>query len=338
MLQSTLFVFLLCGATMSDSAVSSYEETLEECDDDCEKYEALALKAVQMAFNPCKASGKIATSLGIGAKVGALCTAVFNALALKICTWAAPMVTTMIVNTTCKQIVNMDKNLSESVKNNKLVMFAHEIAVKVSPVCLSEQEKATKFGEVAANQLLADGTLCRKCLAPDDEKFFKSCRRCRNPHSWWYGTLIQQQKCGTEPKWENGRRCALGTTCRACENKATFWVTKAFTACGTEILSDGTRCALGTTCKKCKNSPTMWYSKLFTACGTEPGFPDGTSCFPGTSCRRCRNTATWWNGDRPGHKCGKEPCWRRGKSCRFNCRQCCNGYNRNRWTGKGTCK
>lgn len=92
------------------------------------------------------------------------------------------------------------------------------------------------------------------------------------------------------PCWGDGKLCGLGTTCKVCCDDASWWGTKAMTACGKEPQwKDGARCAVGTTCKRCKNKATYWTSKMFTACGQERCLPKGRKCAKGTSCKRCCN-------------------------------------------------
>jgi len=106
---------------------------------------------------------------------------------------------------------------------------------------------------------------------------------------------------GEEPMWDVGALCALGTTCNQCQNEATYWWGKAFTACGNEpkTWTDGTRCALGTTCNVCQNSATYWPGLVFTACGSEPCWGEGTTCGSGTTCNTCcsgnsNNNCPWY--------------------------------------------
>jgi Trypsin len=58
-------------------------------------------------------------------------------------------------------------------------------------------------------------------------------------------------------------------------------------------LPDGTLCGLGTTCDRCTNSATYWYSKAMTACGTEPCWPYRTICGAGTTCNQCCHGYSW---------------------------------------------
>lgn len=61
--------------------------------------------------------------------------------------------------------------------------------------------------------------------------------------------------CGSEPKWPDGTGCALGTSCNACENEATWWSKSSAYKCGMEY-------------KKCGFSSMehykTWYGVLFT--------------------------------------------------------------------------
>jgi len=111
----------------------------------------------------------------------------------------------------------------------------------------------------------------------------QSDKAMENAASW-------QAFADTGPCWEDGDLCGLGTTCKVCCDKATWWGTKAMTACGKEPQwKDGARCAMGTTCKRCQNKASYWHSKLFTACGSERCLPKGRKCAKGTSCKRCCN-------------------------------------------------
>jgi Trypsin len=58
-------------------------------------------------------------------------------------------------------------------------------------------------------------------------------------------------------------------------------------------LSDGSLCGLGTTCHQCAKPATYWYSKAMTACGTEPCWPYRTVCGAGTTCNQCCNGYSW---------------------------------------------
>lgn len=115
-------------------------------------------------------------------------------------------------------------------------------------------------------------------------------------------TLTYCEGTGCENKkmvnpWNDGSLCRLGTTCGNCDNKATYWYSKAFTACGLELKwSDGAICAKGTTCNACKNSATYWYSKAFTACGSEPKWQDSSICALGMTCNACANGSSYWYG------------------------------------------
>merc|ERR1719195_1403535 len=65
-----------------------------------------------------------------------------------------------------------------------------------------------------------------------------------------------------------------------------YWHSKLSHACGKEPLwEDGRRCAAGTSCKRCKNGSSYYYSKAWTACGQEHPWGDGTVCLDGTSCK-----------------------------------------------------
>jgi hypothetical protein len=163
-------------------------------------------------------------------------------------------------------------------------------------------------------QCLPDGTKCHVIY---------TCQNCCNEARQSGGT-----RCGGA-KWTDGTICALGSTCKFCENPAGYWYEKAFTACGTEPLwKDGTACALGSTCKACENEATYWWSKAFTACGTEPKWEDGKVCALGTSCNACKNTATFWDS-KFITACGDEPCWEERTVCASGttCDNCCKGFS-----------
>lgn len=129
--------------------------------------------------------------------------------------------------------------------------------------------------------------------------------------------------------WDDGTLCGLGSTCTKCNNPATYWYSKAMTACGDEPKwSDGTLCGVGTSCNACQNSATYWWSKALTACGTEAKWSDGTLCALGTTCNQCENSATYWPAA-AATKCGNEPCWTRNSYCGAGttCNSCCNGHH-----------
>lgn len=154
-----------------------------------------------------------------------------------------------------------------------------------------------------------------------------TCSSCKNHATYWYSKALTA--CGTEPKWEDGTLCGIGTTCNACLRPHTYWYSKGFTACGSEPKwSDGTVCAKGTTCNACAHPATYWWGKAFTACGSEPGWSDGTTCLAGTTCNACTHPATWWVGAAIT-KCGNEPCWKGGTVCGAGttCNSCCSGAN-----------
>jgi hypothetical protein len=130
--------------------------------------------------------------------------------------------------------------------------------------------------------------------------------------------------------WENGRICALGTTCKYCDaGKAEYWESKAFTACGTEpCWENGAQCGAGTTCTSCCNSYEFWESKAFTACGTEPCWENGAQCGAGTTCTSCCNSYEFWES-KAFTACGTEPCWGAGAICGAGttCTSCCSDAN-----------
>jgi hypothetical protein len=144
-------------------------------------------------------------------------------------------------------------------------------------------------------------------------------------------------KCGVSPRWPDGTLCGLGTTCGQCLRPATYWFTKALTACGPEpkTWADGTACGVGTTCNACIRPATYWYRYAFTMCGKEPGWQDGTLCALGSTCNACANVATYWAG-KAFTACGKEPCWGKNTLCAFgtSCSYCCKAATWY-WTGFG---
>jgi len=73
-------------------------------------------------------------------------------------------------------------------------------------------------------------------------------------------------------------------------------------------------------------------------CDIAQRYPDGTTCLMGTSCKACKNSATWWSGAFMT-KCGREPCWGRGKHCGAGttCNSCCSGADCD-WWWAGVCK
>jgi len=109
---------------------------------------------------------------------------------------------------------------------------------------------------------------------------------------------------GTEsPCLNDGEICFPSQSCHQCCNKATYWTSKMFSACGTEpCLKDGTVCLTDLSCRKCcskkpgHNEGHKWYSKGgLTACGVEPCWPSKQPCLPhfGGSCDRCCNGNTF---------------------------------------------
>ena len=115
-----------------------------------------------------------------------------------------------------------------------------------------------------------------------------------------YKSFAGEYSVEIEQVWEDGALCGLGTTCDHCANTATYWYSKAMTACGTEARwGDGALCGLGTSCNACDNPATYWPSKVFTACGAEPCWGTGTRCGKWTTEHQCCGGATcpwWWVG------------------------------------------
>lgn len=180
-----------------------------------------------------------------------------------------------------------------------------------------------------------------------------TCNLCENGHSWWVGKAITA--CGVEPCWNDGTVCLAGTTCDMCCNGA---YNALGTQCGGKAWADGTACGVGTTCNLCANGHSFWVGKAFTACGKEPcwsdntvcgagttcdlccnraynalgtqcggrAWSDGTACGLGTTCNLCRNGYSWWVG-KAFTACGREPCWGRGTVCGAGttCNSCCRG-------------
>ena len=109
---------------------------------------------------------------------------------------------------------------------------------------------------------LSHGTLCN---ISEGDKCSKNCEG--GCFEYWYSKAWYA--CGFEPDWEDGTRCAAGTTCNACKDGYyEYWDSLAFTACGREpCWEDGAYCAAGTTCNECCNSyhyNTKW---AWTLCG-----------------------------------------------------------------------
>jgi hypothetical protein len=178
-----------------------------------------------------------------------------------------------------------------------------------------------------------DGETCDPTgLGPAQESCFAMC--ASKTFESWPDQLV---RCGVSPRWPDGTLCGAGTTCNQCLHSATYWFTKAMTACGSEpkTWADGTACGVGTTCNACINTATYWYSKAFTMCGKEPGWPDGTVCALGTTCNACTNGAThWWRNAITS--CGSEPCWGKDTLCLAGttCNACCVAATWY-WTGFG---
>lgn len=95
------------------------------------------------------------------------------------------------------------------------------------------------------------------------------CLRCKNPSSFWYSRTPLAVRCGTEPRWTDGRECALGTSCNSCANKASMW-SDGKIRCGKQgkTMRDGTLCGPGTSCNNCINSATRWRNGSYH-CGTQ---------------------------------------------------------------------
>jgi len=125
-----------------------------------------------------------------------------------------------------------------------------------------------------------DGTVCVDGM---------SCNYCQNDATYWESKA--HKACGTEPCWVDGTVCGVGTTCNKCCNTARDALG---TKCGGDAWNDGTICGQGTTCNYCKNAATYWSSKAFTACGREPCWADGKICGLGTTCNNCCNKASYW--------------------------------------------
>jgi Fungal cellulose binding domain len=132
-----------------------------------------------------------------------------------------------------------------------------------------------------------------------------TCNQCANPATYWGSKAFTA--CGSEPCWADGTVCGAGTTCSKCCNPARNALG---TKCGGAAWADGTLCGLRTTCSLCQNRATYWVSKAFTACGAEPCWADGTVCGVGTTCSKCCNPAR----DALGTKCGGAA-WRDGTLC-----------------------
>lgn len=145
------------------------------------------------------------------------------------------------------------------------------------------------------------------------------------------------QQLGDDP-WEDGKLCGLSSTCWKCRNCATYWYSKAMTACGSEgKWGDGKLCGLGTSCKACLNSPTYWYKKAMTACGAEPKWADGKLCALGTSCNACANKATWWPS-KVFTACGSQPASLVEKKCpKKDLKRGCCCMLVGKWASKRSC-
>lgn len=120
------------------------------------------------------------------------------------------------------------------------------------------------------------------------------CNDCCDSWEYWEGKAWTA--CGSEPCWNDGDLCGIGTTCNKCCNSHSYWYGKAMTACGREkCWDDGWLCGIGTTCNQCCNGHSYWYGKAMTACGQEPCWKKDTFCLMGTSCNRCCNSYSWWS-------------------------------------------
>lgn len=215
-------------------------------------------------------------------------------------------------------------------------------AVLVSPTHGVLQVKAMGFDDGCWKRgtRCLPGTTCNNyccwdpALVPEGKDYFEDGYH----YQYWHSKV--HHACGVEPLWENGRRCAAGSSCNRCKNGHQYWYGKAWTACGKEPeWSDGTVCLAGTSCKRCRNGWEWWYSKGAAACGREGRWYDGTRCFPGTSCKRCKNGYEYWHS-KVFHACGREPRWKDGKRCLAgsSCNRCQNGYQywfKYAWTACG---
>jgi hypothetical protein len=103
-------------------------------------------------------------------------------------------------------------------------------------------------------------------------------------------------KVSTNAKWIQDTICSMTDSSPSyCSRAPTQAPTNAQTkppVSATE-LADGTVCGLGTTCNNCKNKATYWYSKAFTACGEEPCWTSRTICAAGSTCNKCCHGYSW---------------------------------------------
>jgi hypothetical protein len=102
-------------------------------------------------------------------------------------------------------------------------------------------------------------------------------------------------KVSTNIEWIQETVCSLTDTSPSfCPSRAPSQApTQAPANAANSGWADGTVCGLGTTCNNCMNEATYWYSKAFTACGTEPCWPSRTICGAGSTCDKCCNGYSW---------------------------------------------
>lgn len=326
----------------------NYNDELEQCDEDCEKYEKVAKFFVdKLAENTvaCKWGGKTCSAM-VSTTAVAACNAIGMGPASWF-TWGCSLAVSGVSSMACTQICEIVKptNLEEAVKQSKLAKLAHELAMRIAPMCLSEEEKKNHFLDDL--DTLPDQTRCGLCVKEKDRWLLESCHKCKNKSSIWYSHGAVRA-CGKPKQLKYGERCNMLDTCLNCEpNPKTgkleygkWWAADKF-ACGIEKPSwkDGKTCWLGTSCKACINDATWWWGNWLVKCGKEPLWKDGSRCAAGSSCKMCKNSWSYWHG-KLFTACGKEPCWGKNTKCWGTaCRQCCNGSEQRwYWFGFGYCK
>merc|ERR1711879_36859 len=133
-------------------------------------------------------------------------------------TWGCSLAVGGVSSMACTQICEIVKptNLEEAVKKSKLAKLAHELAMRIAPMCLSEEEEKNHFLDDL--DTLKDGTKCGKCVKEKDRWFIESCHKCKNKSSIW-ASHMNVRACGKPKQLKYGERCNMLDTCLNCETK-----------------------------------------------------------------------------------------------------------------------
>lgn len=99
-----------------------------------------------------------------------------------------------------------------------------------------------------------------------------SCRYCVSGHyELWLessGLMSSRPRCGRQELWADGTPCLPGTTCKLCQNGASWWDKAVEQRCGQEpCWGRNTVCFSGVTCDNCcDGSRGKWYWVGFRKC------------------------------------------------------------------------